>query len=235
MLPHRIAILGTVATVAAIIGTGPAAWAADPLAPVFAVMDRASAGFKDLTADVRKVSYLAVLKEQTVDIGTIAVKVPKRHSYRMLISFQEPNKKLVSVEGTKVEVYHPGSKTVQELDLGKSNRSQVEAFLLLGFGSNSKELQDAYTVKYGGPETVNAQKSTRIELYPKSKEVAQSFPKFELWIADENGISIQQKLYEPGGDYSLATYTNMKINQGIPDSAVRLDLPKGVQREKIQK
>jgi outer membrane lipoprotein-sorting protein len=65
--------------------------------------------------------------------------------------------------------------------------------------------------------------------------LANQFPKFELWISDETGISVQQKMYQRGGDYSLATYTNMKINQNLPDSAVKLNLPKGVQHEHIQR
>jgi outer membrane lipoprotein-sorting protein len=207
----------------------------DPLAGVFARMDQASAKLKDLTADMQKISYDAPLKEQTVDVGKIAVKVPKRHQYLMLLDFREPDKKQVAVRGTTVEIYYPNSKLVQEMQLGKANRSEVESLALLGFGSNSKDLLDAYTVTYGGPETIGDQKTARIELIPKSKDVAAQFPKFELWISDQTGISVQQKMHMLGGDYSLATYSNMKINQNLPDSAVKLNLPRGVQRERLQK
>src|SRR5436309_1208361 len=61
-------------------------------------------------------------------------------------------------------------------------------------------------------------------------ELAAQFPKFELWISDATGISIQQKVYEQGGNYSIATYSNMKLDPSIPDSAVKLNLPKGVTR-----
>jgi hypothetical protein len=48
-------------------------------------------------------------------------------------------------------------------------------------------------------------------------------------------IAVQQKLYEPGGDYLLATYTNIKLRANLPDSAVKMDLPKSVKREYPQK
>ncbi len=218
------------------IGTAAALCAAtDPMTAVYARMDQTAARFKDLTADVKKVSYMAVLKEENVDTGKIAVKVPKPHDYHMLIDFEQPDPKKVAISGTKAEVYYPKSNVVQEYDLGKGHRAQVEAFLLLGFASNSKDLQDAYTVRYGGPETVAGQKTDRIELIPKSKDLAAQFPKFELWISDTTGISVQQKMYQPGGDYSLATSTNMTINQNLSDSAVKLNLPKGVQRERPQR
>jgi len=225
-----------IATAGAVFGPRCALFAADdPLAALFGKMDRAAAKFKDLTANVKKVSYLAFIKEENVDIGTIAVKVPKPHDYHVLIDFQQPDAKKVMVSGTKVDLYYPKTNVDQDVDLGKSHRSQIESFLLLGFGSNSRELQNAYSVKFGGPEAVEGQKATRIELFPKSKDVATQFPEFELWISDDTGISLQQKMYQPGGDYSLLTYTNMKLNQNLPDSAVKLNLPKGVQHEHLAK
>jgi outer membrane lipoprotein-sorting protein len=207
----------------------------DSLEAVFARMDKASAKFKDLTADMKRVSYTAFIQEETVDTGTIAVKLPKPHDYHLLMDFKTPDPKQVMLAGTKVVIYYPKTNTAQEIDLGKSNKGQIESFMRLGFGSNSRDLENAYSVKYGGPETVEGQKATRIELIPKSKDVAVQFPKFELWISDETGISIQQKIYQPGGDYSLATYTNMKINQNLPDSAVKLTLPPHVRIEHLQK
>ena len=86
---------------------------------------------------------------------------------------------------------------------------------------------------YGGPETVAGQAATRIVLVPKSPDLAAQFPKFELWISEATGISIQQKVYEQGGNYSIATYSNMKLDPNIPDSAVKLNLPKGVVRRSL--
>lgn len=233
LFPLAFVLSGTVT-----IGLGPhfGALAADnSLQAVFTRMDQASVKFKGLRADTKKLSHTAVINEDSIDTGTIVVKVPKPHELRMLIDFQQPDAKKVRVDGTKVEIYYPKTNIVQEIDLGKNHRSQMEQFLRLGFGSNSKDLLDAYSVKLGGPEPVAGEATTRIELIPKSKDLLAQFPKFELWISDQTGISVQQKMYQPGGDYSLATYTNMQVNPNLPDSAVSLNLPKGVTREYPQK
>ena len=201
------------------------------LAETFARMDQASARFKGLSANVKKVSHTAVIDEDTVDSGTILVKRYRPHDLRMRVDIQQPDPKQILLVGTKAEIYYPRSKEVQTVDFGKKNHAAVEQFLLLGFGSNSHDLLSAYAVSLGGPETVVGQKTTRVELVPKSKDLLAQFPKFELWIADETGISVQQKIYQPGGDYSLATYTNVKINSNIPDSEMQLNLPKDVHRE----
>jgi outer membrane lipoprotein-sorting protein len=221
---------------AALFGPPFALHAADEsLAAVFARIDQASAKFKDLTADMKRLSYTAFINEKAVDTGTIKARMPKPHDYHLLMIFSEPDPKQVQVSGTKVLVFYPRTNTAQEIDFGKSNKASVEQFMKLGFGSNSRDIQDAYKVSFGGPEKVEGQKATRIELIPKSKELAVQFPKFELWISDDNGISIQQKIYQPGGDYSLATYTNMKLNQNLPESDVKIKHPPNVRVEHLQK
>jgi outer membrane lipoprotein-sorting protein len=210
-----------------------AAFAADDLAAVFARMDKAAPEFKGMRADIIKVAHTAVINEDTTDKGTIVVKVPKPHEFHMLVDLQEPDKKAIEVNGTMVELYYPKANEVQWKNLGKGHKAEIEQFLRLGFGSNSKELRDAYTVTYGGPETVAGQKATRIVLVPKSADLLAMYPKFELWISDATGISIQQKIYEQGGNYTIATYPNMKLDPKIPDSAVKLNLPKGVIRRPL--
>lgn len=232
-LRFRFVLIGTVA---ALLGPGFGASAAeDMLQMVYGRMDQASAKFKGLKADMRKVSHTAVINEENVDVGTIVVRAPKPHDLRMLIDIQKPDRKTVLISGTKVDMYLPKAGIVQEFDFGKHNRGQVEQFLLLGFGSNSKDLQNGYSVKLGGPDPVASEPATRIELIPKSKDLAAQFPKFELWISDQTGISVQQKVYEPDGSYSLATYTKMQLNVNIPESDVKLNLPPGVKWEYPQK
>ena len=204
------------------------------LAATLARMDEAAAKFKGLQADVQKISHMAVINEDTVEAATIAVKRPKPNDIRVLFDFKPPNPKQVAIAGVKAAIYYPEINTVQEWDMGK-DRSLVEQFMLLGFGSNSKDLESAYSIRLGGPETVAGQKATRIELIPKSQDVLEHLKRVDLWISGTMGIAVQQKLFEPGGDYLLATYTNIELRLNLPDSAVKLNLPKNVKWEYPQK
>src|SRR6185369_6361052 len=103
------------------------------LQAVFRRMDDAALKFKGLKADVKKLAHLDVINDDTVDTGTIVVKVPKPHELRMLIDFKQPDQKTVAVAGSKVEILYPKTNTVQEYDLGKSHKAQMEQFLKLGF------------------------------------------------------------------------------------------------------
>lgn len=201
-------------------------YAADDLQSIYSKIDSAAASFKGLSADIRQDAHMDQINEDDVSTGKILVKRPKAHDVRMRIDFQEPNQKQVAFAGNKVEIYYPKTNTVEEYDLGK-RKGMVEQFLILGFGSTSQELQSAYRVRLVGEEAINGQPTTRLELIPKSSDMAQTFPKIELWISNATGLALQQKLYDKGGrDYHLATYSNMKMRPDISDSEIKLNIPK---------
>lgn len=202
---------------------------ADPLEAALAHIDRVAMGFTGLTADLRRVDHMALLNEDTVETGEFRMKRVKRDIH-ILFDIKQPAAKAYAFDGHKLEEYLPQEETVEEYDAGKY-KSLADQFLLLGFGTTSKELQTDYTITLGGPESINGEKTTRLELIPKSKELLVHLPKVELWISDSLGVPVQQKFYTPGGNYNLATYSNIKLNPNLADSAVRLNLPKGVTRE----
>jgi outer membrane lipoprotein-sorting protein len=232
-LPQRL--FGLICSMAAMLVAAFTLHAADnPLAATMARMDKAAATFRGLSANVRKVSHTAVINEDTVDTGTILVRRPKPREQRVRIDFEPPNTKQIAISGRTAQIYYPKTNSVEEYDLGKY-KGMVDQFLLLGFGSNSRELESAYSIRLGGPENVAGQKATKIELIPKSADILVYLKRVDLWISDDMGIAVQQKLYEPGGDYLLASYTNVKLNPEISDSALKLNLPKDVHREYPQK
>jgi len=141
------------------------------------------------------------------------------------VDFKDPDPKKVLLAGKKVQIYYPKRNAVDEYDLNKEYKLMAQQFLLLGFGSTSADLKSAYNVTLGEPETVAGQKAIRLFLVPKDKELVKHYPKFELWISDETGIAVQQKVYGTGGDYDIATYTNMKL-MNVPEADVKLQIPK---------
>jgi outer membrane lipoprotein-sorting protein len=211
------------------IGAGPAD---PPLDAVLARLDQAAINFKGLTADIRKMSHTDVVNVDDVDSGTIMVKRVKPHDTRIRVDLTHPRRQTVTVGGGKVQVFYPQTNEAQEVDLGK-NRGMVDQFMLLGFGSNSGELRNAYTVTVGGADSINGERTTRIMLVPKDPEILARVKKCELWISDK-GWTVQQKFHTGGGDYVLSTYSGMKFNPIIADKDLKLELPKGMKFGKLK-
>jgi outer membrane lipoprotein-sorting protein len=205
----------------------------DDVGAVLDRIDQAGAAFRSMSAKLRRASHTAAINEDNTDSGTVLLKRGHRRDLRMLIDLTEPDPKMVAFSGHTVEIYYPKIQTVDEFDVSKF-KDLLEQFFLLGFGTSRAELQASYTLRLVGPATVEGQKTQLLELIPKSKEVLQHLVRLEMWVA-ENGYPIQQKFYEKGGDYELATYSDVKINPDPPDAALKLKLPKNVKREYPQK
>ncbi|HVN03090.1 MAG TPA: hypothetical protein VMT86_01665 [Bryobacteraceae bacterium] len=226
---HRCAIvlLGIAASAAPFLA------AANQMDTVLDRVDKAGAAFKALSAHVRRIAHTAAINEDNEDNGTILLKRVHSRDVRMLIEVSDPDARTVAFQGHKLEVYYPKIQTVQEFDVGKS-RDLLEQFFLLGFGTSRADLLNSYNLRLLGQETVADAKTERIEMIPKSKEVLQYLTKVELWVAG-SGYPVQQKFFLKGGDYQLATYSDVKINPELQDAALKLHLPKNVKREFPQK
>jgi outer membrane lipoprotein-sorting protein len=215
----KTVVLGSMA-IALMLGS--AAWAQTDsagLERVLGQMDAASRSFKSAEASVVWDQYDRVINETDSEKGKIYFR-REGGEVQMAADFVEPDKKYVIYSGGRVQVYQPNIDQVNEYNAGK-NRSEVESFLVLGFGGSGHELLNSYDVKFLGTETINNVATGKLELIPKSARLKNNIARILLWI-DAKGISLQQQFFEPGGDYRLAKYSDIQIGQKLPDSAFKL-------------
>jgi outer membrane lipoprotein-sorting protein len=199
----------------------------------FASLDKTSQQFHTLTADIARTVHTAIVNADEQDSGTIKVKLDKGRETRMLIDFTKPDPRTVSIDSKEATLYYPKIKTAQAYNIA-GKKALVEEFLLLGFGASSTALKESYDVTLAGTEKVGAENTWHLQLVPKSKEVLQRLKKAELWI-DSSGLPAQQRFVtSAAGDFTLVTYSNAKLNPPVSDSALKLNLPKGVKVEHPQ-
>lgn len=204
--------------------------AAEQLAAVQARIDQSATQFKGLRAKIKRISYTAVIKDKTEETGTIAIKRFKPGDTRIKIDITDPAPRTMAIGKHKYENYMPKIATVQDVDLGKY-ANLVDQFMLLGFGTTTKELLASYSMKVTGEETINGQLTTRIELIPKSAKLTEHLKRVEMWIPLKEGHPVQQIFHKPSGDYELSLYSAIQWNANVTEADVTLKLPKAVKRE----
>jgi outer membrane lipoprotein-sorting protein len=186
-------------------------------------MDTAARNFRTTEASFVTDQYYKVIKdidESARQKGRIYFRREGSET-QMAADFVEPEKKYVLYSGGKIQVYRPKIDEVDEYNAGK-NRSDVEGYLVLGFGGGGHDLLKSYDVKFLGPETVNGIAAEKLELTPRSPRLRNIFAHILLWIDPARGVSVQQQFFEPSGDYRLAKYSEIQINQRLPDHAFKL-------------
>ncbi len=187
---------------------------------VLTQMDNAAKTFHSAQAALTADQYTKLVDLTETQKGKVYF---ERHGQDVQMSAQitEPDQQFAIYANGKAQVYHPKIDEVDEYQPGKS-RNQVEAFLLLGFGGGGHSLLSTYDVKYLGSENVNGINAAKLELTPKSQQLQNNISKILLWIDPAKGVSVQMQLMFPGGDYRLTKYSDIQINQKLPDNAFKL-------------
>ncbi len=183
-------------------------------------MDKAAASFKSAQSDFVWDQFSKVVSDHDFQKGVIYYRVVGKE-VQMAADIREPAKKYVLFLDGKVDVYQPEIEQVTEYNAGK-NKSDFESFLVLGFGGRGHDLQKSFDVTYAGDETVDGVKAAKLALVPKTQKVKNMFSQILLWIDPALGISVQQQFMEPSGDYRLAKYSNIKLNQKLGDEVFKL-------------
>jgi outer membrane lipoprotein-sorting protein len=213
-----------------------AASAGNDLQDLMARMDQAAAKFKAMTAKVHYTTYVKVIDDTSDETGTLTMKKMGPSEIAGRIDFITPDARTVVFEKREAQVYQPKAKTVQIYDLGKHGE-QLDRFLMIGFGTSGTELAQDYAMQVLGVEEVGAQKTTRLELTPKVDAIKSYVVKLDLWIPNSpnDPYPTQEKIFQPGGDYRLVNYSDLRINPSLPANALELKLPNGVHVERPQK
>jgi len=193
-------------------------------------MDATAASFRAVQADFEWDRYEKVIDEvDDFQQGTIYYRRVGKDIDMMAdvknegsdLKNLKPEPKSVLFRDGRISVYQPKPDQVTVYDAGK-NRAEVENYLVLGFGGGGQDLVKAWDVACLGPETINGIATAKLKLVPKSEKVRGTFAQILLWIDLERGVSVQQQLFEPQGDYRLAKYSNIRIKDKLPDEVFKL-------------
>jgi len=191
-----------------------------PLDSILKKMDATAANFQTTEANFVWDQYQKVVNETDTQKGKIYFR-RANHGTQMVADITEPEKKYVLFTDSKVQVYQPRIDQVTIYPAGK-HRAEFESFLVLGFGGGGHDMLKSFEVKYLGTEKAGGIDAAKLDLVPKSQSIRNTFQHIVLWIDPARGVSVQQQLVEPSGDYRLAKYSDIELNQKIPDTVFKL-------------
>jgi outer membrane lipoprotein-sorting protein len=185
-------------------------------------MDRTAANFRTTQAKFVWTQYTAVINDiSDTQKGTVYFRRSGKE-VEMAADITDPAPpKYVLYAGSKVQVYQPKIDQVTQYDTGK-DRAVLESFLVLGFGGSGQDMLKSFDVTYLGVERISDIETAKLNLVPKSEKARNTFNHIWLWIDPARGVSVRQQLFAPDGDYRLADYSDIRLNEKIPDSAFRL-------------
>jgi outer membrane lipoprotein-sorting protein len=197
-----------------------AAFAADDLKAVLEKLDAAATNFHTTTADFEFDSTQTVpITDTDVQKGIVYYE-RNGTKYQMGVHINEDDgqpvpKVVVCCEGGLIKLYEKLPNQVTTL----SKLSQYGSWFMLGFGASGKELEEKWEITYDGTETVDGVKTAKLEMTPRDPAVKKNLPKVILWMDTDKGVSLKQWFDQGGGQSRTCHYTNIKMNQKLPNDA----------------
>lgn len=218
----RMKKLMLVICVAALLAATASGQKQGNLEQVLALLDAKSTSIHSVRTDFDWDQYQKVVDEHDIQRGVMYFKRSgPAVDVAADINYPVPGKKLLLKNG-ELEVYVRKTGQTTHYDARK-NKDSVESFLALGFGGRGSDLKTNFEVRYAGPEMVAGIATYKLELTPRAKQVRNMFPLITLWIDQNRGVSVQQRLDQGEGDYRVAKFTKIDINPPkLPDDAFKL-------------
>jgi outer membrane lipoprotein-sorting protein len=203
----------------------------DSLSAVLARMDQGAAGFHAMSANLTMVTHTAILDDNTTENGTIKMSKSKSSTEALIDFTSETNRRTLAFLDKTIQLYFPKLNLVQVYNLGRK-ANLLDQYLLLGFGTSGKDLTKGYDVQFAGTEQVTGQNTSKVVLTPKAAGVKEQLSKVEIWLPESSGYPVQQKFYNPSGNFRVATYTDFQLNP--PLGAIKLNVPPNAKIEHPQ-
>ncbi len=193
-------------------------------------MNESAKRLKTVSANLEYTKVTALVNDTSTETGQLVFRKGKGNE--ILIDIKKPELRTIAFRKNRAEIFNPKINQIQEYDLeGKSDL--VEQFFLLGFGTDVDKLKKEYTLKFLNEEELRGDVTVVLELTPRSESTASQITKIQLWVSEESWLPVQQKFFQPGGDYFTAHYSNVKVNRYIPASAFAIPAPPDVKRVKM--
>jgi outer membrane lipoprotein-sorting protein len=200
-----------------------------PLSEILSRMNDSAKNLKTVSADLEYTKVTVLVDDKSTESGRIFYNKSKKE---ILIDITKPEAKTVLFKKNKAEIFLPKINQIQEYDLEEQS-GLVEQFFLLGFGTESDKLRKDYDFKFLTEEELDGDTTAVLELTPRSEGTAAQLTKIHLWVSEESWLPVQQKFFQPGGDYFVARYTAVRVNRQLPSSTFQIPGAKDAKRVKM--
>ena len=197
----------------AVLGVGSHAQVPETPAGIAQRLQARYQGIKDFSADFVQSYRGGVLKTQTRERGTVAVKKPGK----MRWIYTQPERKELVSDGRKIYWYVPEDKQVIVRDA--QDDATTSALFLSGKGDIARDFSATFA-------DAPAPGALALKLVPRRAE-----PEYEHLVVTLDPVSLQMRVLttrdRQGGESTL-TFTNMKENRGLSDNDFVFRTPRGV-------
>ncbi len=210
--------------------------------------EKASDAIKDLQADIRHELYQVIPDDRQVKLGFIRYRAAgKRQNARFMVSFDTLIHEDLKVnqkewfcfdgrwwreirEQTKTAIDHEVVAPDEKIDSFKLEESPLP----LPFGQKKADILKNFNVTLIKPEKSDPADTDHLLLIPKpGGKFVKQYERLEFWIDRKLNLPIRIVAADRHANVTTDDFKNLKINTGIPEKQLWIDIPEGYGYEKV--
>jgi outer membrane lipoprotein-sorting protein len=177
-----------------------------------------------LQATFRQEKELALLSKPEVSTGTFVYSKPNN----VLWTYDQPKRVTMLIANGQLTTYFPDLARAERIDV---KRFEDRIFKYMGATGAIDEL-----AKYFDFTFTDSPKSDRyaLDLTPKNKAVTRRVRRIKIWIDKKTFLTSKIEYVEGDGDITRYEFTNVRVNEPVPQSRFALSLPANVKVEQMK-
>ena len=177
-----------------------------------------------IEADFKQEKTLALLAKPEVSTGHFIYQKPNS----VLWTYDAPKRVTMLIADGTLTTYYPDLRKAEKIEV---KRFQDRIFKYMGASGAIDELGAFFNFTF-----INRadQPTYMLDLAPKSKQIAKKVQHLKIWIDKKSYLTTKFEYTESDGDITRYEFTNIKVNQPIPQGRFVLNLPPNVKVETMK-
>jgi outer membrane lipoprotein carrier protein len=201
-----------------LLAVAPAARAQD----ANALVGRSSRVYRSLTS--LTADFVQVIDNPMIDSAESRGSLVQAGPDKLAMRFTDPPGEAVIIDGRSVWVYTPSTTPGQVIRMSVPSGGPVYGYNMLAWLLDRPA--ERYTASYRQADVVGGRSMDVVELVPAVPDLP--FEKAVLWLDRADGIPRRLEITEHSGATRTLTLSKVRVNQSVPGSTFRFDVPSGV-------
>jgi outer membrane lipoprotein-sorting protein len=224
-MPSRKIIVAAVCALALVAASTPV-HAATPvtLAQVIKQVQAQQKKTSTLQADFRQEKELALLSKPEVSTGTFIYSRPNN----VLWTYDTPKRVQMVIAAGVLTTYYPELKKAERIDV---KRFEDRIFKYMGATGAIDELARYFDFTFTDSKS---KPEFALDLTPKNRAVAKRVRRIKIWIDKKTYLTNKIEYVEGDGDITRYAFSNIRVNEAVPQSKFALTLPSTVKVETMK-
>jgi outer membrane lipoprotein-sorting protein len=180
-------------------------------------IDARGAKVEDLTAKFEQRKFTPLLKKPLVSSGTLTVK-----GAAMLWRTEKPEPTIMRIDAKEAQLYYPKQKVVEVYPIGQKLGALAASPLpRLGVLKEHFKIEQV-------PMKEDVAGQMLLKLTPTNAELRQHVEQVVVLLDVNSGLMLRAETTDADGDRTVLTFTESRVNGGVREEDVRLQIPSGV-------